>query len=901
MMVKKIGIKRNASVVVLAVSLGVTSSISSAKDIKSSFWLDAGKSLGGSLGKKAGSKLLSMTLTHIGLISPTPNYMDELNKINHKLDQIDSKIDSLQGLSEMTLYQIQQFENKYQKDKIDDLTLYLKKFPHSVFYKAESMSNYFVFGKENGQFIYDEKNNIDVDELFDFAENICLKNNCSKIEDRSIIIELEGNPDGGKIAAGVKNMSHESLSSLIDNFIKEGDESSIQFGKLNEKLVEVLGTEGFSVDSKNKHISLYSGLDDITAPWQSVDQVIRDLNLRYYRSLGALYNMQLMQLAFYYSHVDFFKDNQVNPKFLGNEAEKALSHNKEIRKQGLENSIVMLDRYFSEKLLSRIKHQFGSDTDSGALRKNIPDLPVYVNRVINNNHTFADKDLLNKCAISSAFLPHDNNSNDSYQLGRLNFNCYTEDEQGVYSIKLGHDIPYKTTIKNSKLHIDNTGIDGFNFNEKDNRLEVGFYSDKNEYDGGFSLNSYQQWIDTSIAERDGIGLLAGTTLDKNCAFANTCTYTYFLGYKINYSDEMKQQNLSTNNFESKKDKNQWGRNKKAETSAEGLKNRSLAYSLNSSNDSQAAWSATKETRPWNELVLLAVPKMGHLFLLNNNFPKKKLTKSLNYYWYSQFIRPMCFSKSSGLCENGDLMLNNPLSLKDGSTKIKGDSFYSLGSEKKPRSAVRFLDDTEVGVYGKLYAGYKSKYPKDDVSLTKNVSIINLTVKNPFLYKFQLDDQYHSWLNQDPDNLEHYAYLDGTLAYSRSNQDQVVIRNKSVELLFTQQGNIKLVKPDGNKILDTQVCSQSAYSHLSLIDGDFILSNNDGEFCHLLKNMYSEKNLKWVTDPYARVQLAEDGNLIVLSSAIEVENRAKSLGAIDKDQHGVIYKSSWENKWPEINN
>ena len=127
MIVRFINVKRNAIVVVLGVSLGLTSSTLSAKDIKSSFWLDAGKSLGGSLGKKAGSKLLSMTLTHIGLISPTPDYMDELNKINLKLDQIDGKIDSLQGLSEMTLYQIQQFENKYQKDKIDDLTLKLQK------------------------------------------------------------------------------------------------------------------------------------------------------------------------------------------------------------------------------------------------------------------------------------------------------------------------------------------------------------------------------------------------------------------------------------------------------------------------------------------------------------------------------------------------------------------------------------------------------------------------------------------------------------------------------------------------------------------------------------------------------------------------------------------------------
>ena len=173
------------------------------------------------------------------------------------------------------------------------------------------MSNYFVFGKEKGQFIYDEENNIDVDAVFDFAENICPENNCEKIEHRSIIIELEGKPDGTGNTTGTKNGSHESLSFLIDNFIKEGDDVSAYFEKLNEKLTEVLGTEGFSADSKSRHISLYTGLDDITAPWQSVDQTIRDLNLRYYRSLGALYNMQLMQLAFYFTHVDFFKDNQV--------------------------------------------------------------------------------------------------------------------------------------------------------------------------------------------------------------------------------------------------------------------------------------------------------------------------------------------------------------------------------------------------------------------------------------------------------------------------------------------------------------------------------------------------------------------------------------------------------------
>ena len=597
----------------------------------------------------------------------------------------------------------------------------------------------------------------------------------------------------------------------------------------------------------------------------------------------------------------FLKTIKFNSKFLGDEAEKSLSHDKEVRKKGFENSIVMLDKYVSEVLLSRIEYQFGSETDNGALRKNIPDLPMYVNRVINNDHTFADRSLLDQCAISSVVLPHENNANDSYQLGRLTFNCYSEDKQGVYSIKLGHDIPYKTTVKNSKLHIANTGIDGFNFNENNNRLEAGFYSDNNEYRGGYSLNSYQQWIDTGIPEPDGIGLLAGTTYDRGCAFANTCTYTYYLGYKVNYADEVIQQHLATSNFESKKDKNQWGRNIKSETSADGLKNRSLTYGLNRSNDSQAAWSAKKETRAWNELVLLSVPKMGHLFLLNNNFPEKKLTKSENAYWYAQFIRPMCFNKASSLCKNGDLTLNNPFKLKSGSTKIRGDDAYNLGSEQNPRSAVKFLDETEIGVYGKLYAGYKPKFPKDDVALTKKASVINITVKTPSLYKFKLDEQYSNWLNQDLTNLESYAYLDGALAFSRSTQDQVVIRHKSVELLFTQKGNIKLVNSEGSKVLDTEVCSKPAYSHLNLIDGDFVLSNNDGELCHLLKSMYTGKNLKWVTDPYARIQLDDAGRLTVLSSAVEVEDGTKSLGALDKDQHGVIYSSSWKNAWPEINN
>jgi hypothetical protein len=897
-------------------------------------WDATGGVLGGAFMDPLIGSLKSLLFNNtIGLLfgdKGPDQYMLALQDIQESLDRIEEKIDSLTGMGEITYNELLEFHNEYSDDMVNQYYAKASELPESIYNKSNSIFN--KIGKKNIENIYMKNGNsykIDDNKLFEYAQSVCANINtkgyCQNEIDSLVIKALDGTEGTESQTTFLKNNSNSSefkISDLVDNYYdisKSGiDNGNIKL--LNKKLVQGLGTDGFA-DNSDIRIPTNSSINDIIVPWFYVNNTLQKLSINYYSSLNSLYNIQKIQLAFYFSHPGMFRQAGIDRDFLVDSEGNPLPNDKASAASSYKLALNNLESYFRSKLVSNTSKLFGDSKDPsglGAVYTNIPSLQEYILLVSNNKNMFKDKELNKYCSVASLTMPIKSSADEQRLLGRLTLQCYPnieKDNTDLTTVYVGHDIPYTAKKDSGKMYIYANGtysnIDGFHFDKDKMILSAGYYDKDGKFHGGINNDkSFYQWLPNMKGKEFDFDLVKhkdaanGNYLPlpvSNAVTSALHSWAQFSGYGIFYPDILRQVANSKVGFASSKGDNRYGRSSAAKYSIPTDNEHwgRITYCPNQANDWQGVYKS-KESHPWLENQTMILPKNGHLFLITNQFPKTKMKGDVTYRWYAQFTRPVCFKNLNGQCNT----INFQYGSKFDTMKHSYEYFKIGNSIQNPKTAVVFQDGTKIGIEAKLWGvGGDSGEDAKDLPVyndwsSKASSVINLAVKVPYVYKFQVNaEQYRSWQQADNQAELNYAYLDGSLTFTRNDQDQKIISNKDYKLIFTISGALELRTSQGETIKRVPIGgSEITFNTLSLTDGDVIGRTNDNRAFNLIQLAYQKNNRYWVADRYARLELRDDGSLIVTSMAEDIDDSNKKLG-----DNGIIYSSKWGNNWPDFEN
>ncbi len=597
-----------------------------------------------------------------------------------------------------------------------------------------------------------------------------------------------------------------------------------------------------------------------------------------------------------------------------------------------------MNGYFEQNLTKQgLVRLFGSRLGGrGMMYKDIPTLPDFVRGTLNNIDIKFPKD----CNIIGLTMPFglvDNQEfKDQYYLGRLNMQCYFNNETSkaegnntlYYTVNVGHDIPYyveKPKDKNGYIKIP----DGF-FSKNDKgeieikfnpvlngsasgnpsnlTMEIAENGLKNFYEwlrdiehdsSGKPVFKYEQVTDKENHTNAGIDEYFPIPAQNSNDFRN---WTQYQGYGYNYKESEDGDQVLSPLYSIGYDKpgrlaihDEYGRN----SSSIWLKNsQNIHYCPNQSASSHGSSTAPR-TKPWMEAQLFYIPFNGHLFMLSNQFPETYVNKTSNNPWYAQFTRPVCFNTpdNNGLCQTV------PFGFGDRFDHITTNKYYKIGeSVQSPKVAVSFNDGTEVGVIGQLWGmgDNPKELPRNNGA--RRTSTFNLMTKLPPVYQSYTGNLYNKWLKA-PENYPNMVYLDGSVVFKTSADkdapSQTIVQNGDYELVYTPSGALA-IKNGGQyrSYLDNVLKEKMIFpDKLMLVNGDLVFMTTDGKAYPLLEILYTKNGHKddWVNLPNARLELTADGRVEVTSSSRVFALNQKGL---KPGLNGMLYNSSWGvEKWP----
>lgn len=751
-------------------------------------------------------------------------------------------------------------------------------------------------------------------DLYDFAVKQCppATNTCSPIG-QSVYDELFHNSE-----------SDSTLSKCQSNFINTLKGSG--FDTINTEYKNYLGKGEYTTpDIAGNYVAQY--LSAILPIEQSA--------MVFYQALGLMYNMQAIQLAFHYANPTKFDETGAFISYVG--GIKILSS--KTGRDGYEESMHLLSQAYAKTFLSdsstSIPNAFGgkkytysdsnntltpSETIAKPSLKDVTSLNTFVNGKINGkgqklfnitkNKLFdpagkgltllgANQDagsFLNNCQITSANLPVPLGSTTSFT--NLKFICYVIQGNVNYTtgtINIGlpysYDTDYTYPVENLDLVEVNPNEGSLYIAPSDSSIS--------------SLSDYKP--DDNKKTKDITTL--PSVVDEYCkkgaypSYSTNSGYSYnesksetifilpelrieFDGHFIQYSGDSSDYPRGCNQDGCATTTTQMG--------ADGY----IDYSYSRTG------GAFINAIPGGTATSYVVTHSGHLYTVTQSFPSssKLCSKSLtgdsttcpwgNNIASPQSIYLQCIEgDTSCSANNGSLIFDNYVDLVytavDPLNK-HGDHNFSLADY----SAYKF--------YTKNYAYYL--FDIRDFNNWKNTTHTGTPSET---YSFNISFLEGNTTNQIDSDIEILKSENGNyrLAFvaAKSNQGSFKIQQKSGDgwSEYKNAFNYRTSDQDSSDSL-AGVSFQAGnltlfYYNPSSGNGIDLTSTNS------IAGQYKDHGYVWVADPYAKLELQNDGTLVIHSSN---ESSTGKLGFVDTNGHQIIWDSNFinsSNVWDNVKN
>ncbi|WP_119343384.1 hypothetical protein [Facilibium subflavum] len=342
-----------------------------------------------------------------------PDYTQRFDKIDAKLKQMDEKITSLMSLTSKTADMIGAMDKKYTQNYFNDKIANANNLTITIDDQFILLSKLKVFERE-----------LTEDSYFDYAKSLCASGKCST-QEYQVISELGGSVPGS-MQPSDGNALKMNNSSGIDAMARELQsvlENELQWVTLQKSIEDLMLVSLHDVDDK---LALYL---------YTLNQIL-NLKTRYYMVVDELYHMQLLRLALYHSHPEFF-NNGITFNFpVGNTYQE---------------SVQSLSDYFLQDLGKSLQKVFGGETEKQ--QNTIVELPEKYSTPVAffNNAPFIDdqknllvaEDITKHCELISFYAPTQKAGQNT---GRLIAKCRISDTTYRH---IGIDIPYMVDDKHN--------------------------------------------------------------------------------------------------------------------------------------------------------------------------------------------------------------------------------------------------------------------------------------------------------------------------------------------------------------------------------------------------------------------------------------------------------------------
>lgn len=837
-----------------------------------------------------------VTSGFFGGLLPHPNYgveiLQQLNTVENQLSLIEKQIVATLHLDEAIIDILNQQDTDVNYTKIiSDVS----ELTSSAEFDSITTMYSNLYGNENLSHVLPIS-----DDFYDYASNLCVTSGC------------EPNSDA------INMITSKNLNNLIENF--QNSLANISMWRiLNQDYITYLQNKDEIVPGLNTNY---------VAKYVKATSPIIKLEINYYQKLLMLYNIQALQLAFYYANPDSIKNSS-------NFAKKVIDIgilSSKTGKNGYEEAMQNLTKAYINTFLNGpenyvIMNNFGGkylqidnqgsitsnpNTVLNPILSNITSLNKYFSNTIVNNesqlfNTAANNNVfdpngtadlmganytpitafLNNCQIINADFPLDAN------LTTLKFICNIKNGSQQYTLFKSIDIPYT---------INNSGNSTYPYTFAFKNLDL-FYDGTNNYyyiapiTPNFNVGTLKTVgnYDNDLTEINGFTLVNPARI-YDCkggdGSAGKCHAAYY-----NLRLEFKGMVLLANqNADSKTARMSCVLpDQKSNDGTTICYTQKLGYG-GFINYTYNDYYAHQHNSTKSNATLYILTLSGHIFPLQITFPKVSGRNEIGGYKSnnqvgSQEVHFLCFEGYSK-CDYENLIFYDSL----GKTIINYD-FNNLSGPY----------DTTIS----------------DAYATADAMLFYSTLS--FQYLFTPTQAYKQWLeNSDTGKYgigtENPSY--STYALDLSFMGKTGPIKNNIVILISANGNYRLVYIAGDQQLVVQskngnswIEKYNAFNYsnnnpqkvnaISFQNGNlatyyYNYNSNSYKLINSIALEYQNKGYKWIDDPYAQLVLQNDGNLVIKSSnADTIDNNKLGLGS-----EQILWAANWLNNapiWSELQN
>lgn len=206
-----------------------------------------------------------------------------------------------------------------------------------------------------------------------------------------------------------------------------------------------------------------------------------------------------------------------------------------------------------------------------------------------------------------------------------------------------------------------------------------------------------------------------------------------------------------------------------------------------------------------------------------------------------------------------------------SRAVLGIGCLDSNCKRASPSQLQWGDGTIVKLDGSIKSDSKGSWKINGTNLNPD----SIVVKK---FKFTEPQDYKNW-QQNGTIGSNYIYLDGKISLNEKQIDEGLTKgNGKFVLLSSPTGKERMLLRDlGSRGIELITGATVLYSssgadkliEIKFINGDIrlTLKNKSGAITtqNLFESAYKQRKIKWITDPYAKIEMQDDRNLVIYSS------------------------------------